>query len=229
MRYPVPAAVHRVEQEISRSRFITTVARASTIDEATDFIRRVGAEFADATHNCWAYVIGPPGDTARIGMSDAGEPHGTAGRPMLSALLYSGVGDVVAVVTRYYGGTKLGTGGLVRAYGGGVQQALATLPGGSASSTSSSGWWPTTLASTSFSSCSRPSKRRCSIKRSRPTSASTCACLRPASKASKPPSPTPLAARPFSPKPSDRKQDLVPMTVSRLRRQAARTADSGPG
>jgi uncharacterized YigZ family protein len=61
-------------------------------------------------------------------MSDAGEPHGTAGRPMLNALLHAPVGDVVAVVTRYYGGTKLGTGGLVRAYGGGVQAALATLP-----------------------------------------------------------------------------------------------------
>ena len=129
-RYPVPAATHRVEQEIIRSRFITTLARASTVDEATEAIRQVSAEFDDATHNCWAYVIGPPGDTARIGMSDAGEPHGTAGRPMLNALLHSGVGDVVAVVTRYYGGTKLGTGGLVRAYGGGVQQALATLPRG---------------------------------------------------------------------------------------------------
>jgi uncharacterized YigZ family protein len=61
-------------------------------------------------------------------MSDAGEPHGTAGRPMLNALLHAPVGDIVAVVTRYYGGTKLGTGGLVRAYGGGVQAALATLP-----------------------------------------------------------------------------------------------------
>ena len=129
-RYPVPAAVHRVEQEISRSRFITTVARASTVEEAVETVRRVSAEFADATHHCWAYVVGPPGDTARIGMSDAGEPHGTAGRPMLNALLHGGVGDVVAVVTRYYGGTKLGTGGLVRAYGGGVQQALATLPRG---------------------------------------------------------------------------------------------------
>jgi len=126
--YAVPAATHRVEQEISRSRFITTIGRASTVEEAQAFIRAVAAEFGGATHNCWAYVIGPPGDTGRIGMSDAGEPHGTAGRPMLNALLHAPVGDIVAVVTRYYGGTRLGTGGLVRAYGGGVQAALATLP-----------------------------------------------------------------------------------------------------
>jgi uncharacterized YigZ family protein len=127
-RYPVPAAIHRVEQEISRSRFITTIGRVSTAEEAQAFIRAVADEFGDATHHCWAYVVGPPGDTGRIGMSDAGEPHGTAGRPMLNALLHAPVGDVAAVVTRYYGGTKLGTGGLVRAYGGGVQAALATLP-----------------------------------------------------------------------------------------------------
>ena len=127
-RYLVPAATHRVEQVISRSRFITTIGRVSTEKEAKAFIRAVADEFSDATHNCWAYVVGPPGETGRIGMSDAGEPHGTAGRPMLHALLRAPVGDVVAVVTRYYGGTKLGTGGLVRAYGGGVQAALATLP-----------------------------------------------------------------------------------------------------
>lgn len=127
-RYPVPGASHRVEEEIRRSRFITTLGRASSPEEAVGFIRAVGEEFPDATHHCWAYVVGPPGATGRVGMSDAGEPHGTAGRPMLSALLHSGVGDVVAVVTRYYGGTKLGTGGLVRAYGGGVQRALASLP-----------------------------------------------------------------------------------------------------
>jgi uncharacterized YigZ family protein len=127
-RYPVPAATHRAEQVIQRSRFVTTVARAATTEEAADVVRRVSAEFADATHNCWAYVVGPPGSTGRVGMSDAGEPHGTAGRPMLTVLLHGGVGDVAAVVTRYYGGTKLGTGGLVRAYSGCVQQALASLP-----------------------------------------------------------------------------------------------------
>ncbi len=129
-RYPVPAGRHRVEEEIRRSRFITTVAPAASPAEAAAVIDRVSAEFSDATHNCWAYLVGPPGSTDRIGMSDAGEPHGTAGRPMLNALLHSDVGDVVAVVTRYFGGTKLGTGGLVRAYGGCVQHALATMPRG---------------------------------------------------------------------------------------------------
>ncbi|HOG28957.1 MAG TPA: YigZ family protein [Vicinamibacterales bacterium] len=126
-RYLVPAATIRAEREILRSRFITTVGRASTAEEAAAFVRAVSGEHPGAAHNCWAYVVGPPGDTSRIGMSDDGEPHGTAGRPMLNALLRAGVGDIVAVVTRYYGGTKLGTGGLVRAYGGGVQQALAAL------------------------------------------------------------------------------------------------------
>jgi uncharacterized YigZ family protein len=127
-RYPVPAAEHRTRDEISRSRFVTTLAPAATVDEAQAFVARLKAEFADATHNCWAFVVGAPGSTGRVGMSDDGEPHGTAGRPMLTALLHSGVGDVAAVVTRYYGGTKLGTGGLVRAYGGCVARALATLP-----------------------------------------------------------------------------------------------------
>jgi len=127
-RYPVPAAEHRTRDEISRSRFVTTLAPVATVDEAHAFVARLRAEFPDATHNCWAFVVGPPASTGRIGMSDDGEPHGTAGRPMLTALLHSGVGDVAAVVTRYYGGTKLGTGGLVRAYGGCVARALETLP-----------------------------------------------------------------------------------------------------
>lgn len=127
-RYLIPADTHRVEHEIERSRFITTLARAATLDDAKAFIARVREEFPDATHNCWAYVVGPPGSTACIGMSDDGEPHGTAGRPMLNALLHARVGDVAAVVTRYFGGTLLGKGGLVRAYTGGVVDALASLP-----------------------------------------------------------------------------------------------------
>lgn len=117
-----------MEETIRRSRFITTLGRAEDEDAARAFVDAVEAEFPDATHNCWAYVAGPPGSTARVGMSDDGEPHQTAGRPMLTALLHSGVGEVVAVVTRYYGGVKLGRGGLGRAYSGGVQLALGSLP-----------------------------------------------------------------------------------------------------
>lgn len=127
-RYPVPGTRTRTEQTIDRSRFICTIERVSTAEEAQAFIREMNAEFADATHNCWAYVVGAPGSTSRIGMSDAGEPHGTAGRPMLTVLLHAGLGDVAAVVTRYYGGIKLGTGGLVKAYGGAVQHALDAVP-----------------------------------------------------------------------------------------------------
>jgi uncharacterized YigZ family protein len=126
-RYHIPAETCRAEETILRSRFISTVAHADTIESAKAFISEISEEFRDANHNCWAYVIGPPGDTSRVGMSDAGEPHGTAGRPMLNVLLGSGVGDIVAVVTRYFGGTKLGKGGLVRAYSGGVKAALEVL------------------------------------------------------------------------------------------------------
>jgi uncharacterized YigZ family protein len=126
--YAIPARPHRAEQVIERSRFIATVGHAADAAAARAFIDVVRGEYPDATHNCWAYVAGPPGSTSSMGMSDAGEPHGTAGRPMLDVLLHSGVGEVVVVVTRYYGGVKLGRGGLVRAYGGSVQDALAGLP-----------------------------------------------------------------------------------------------------
>jgi len=127
-RYPIPARRHRVDDVIQRSRFVTTVAHAPDSDAAHAFIQTLRDEFPDATHHCWAFVAGPPGSTAHIGMSDDGEPHGTAGRPMLTALLHSGVGEIVAVSTRYYGGVKLGTGGLSRAYSGGVVHALEGLP-----------------------------------------------------------------------------------------------------
>ncbi len=126
-RYPIPAATCRTEETILRSRFITTVAHADSVEAARAFIAGISEEFSDTNHNCWAYVVGPPGDTSRVGLSDAGEPHGTAGRPMLNVLLGSGIGDVVAVVSRYFGGTKLGKGGLVRAYSSGVKAAMEAL------------------------------------------------------------------------------------------------------
>jgi len=127
-RYPIPARVHRVEETIQRSRFLTTLAHAPDAEAAHAFVATIREEFPDATHNCWAFVAGPPGSTTHIGMSDDGEPHGTAGRPMLTTLLHGGVGEIVAVSTRYFGGVKLGTGGLSRAYSGGVKLGLEALP-----------------------------------------------------------------------------------------------------
>ena len=128
LRYPIPSRIYRVEESIQRSRFITTAAHAPDANAANTFVDSVRESFPDATHHCWAFVAGPPGSTAHIGMSDDGEPHGTAGRPMLTVLLHSGVGEVVTVCTRYFGGVKLGTGGLSRAYAGGVKLLLQTLP-----------------------------------------------------------------------------------------------------
>jgi len=117
-RYSIPLRVHRVEESILRSRFITSVAHAPDAAAAHAFVQSIREEFPDATHHCWAFVAGPPASTTHIGMSDDGEPGGTAGRPMLTALLHGGAGEIVAVCTRYYGGVKLGTGGLSRAYSG---------------------------------------------------------------------------------------------------------------
>lgn len=123
-----PGEFHRAEDTIRRSRFIVTMARVSSPEEAKAFIEGIREEHRHATHNCWAYVAGAPGETAFVGASDDGEPKGTAGRPMLTALLHSGVGEVAAVVTRYFGGILLGTGGLVRAYQGTVKLGLESLP-----------------------------------------------------------------------------------------------------
>ena len=127
-RYRVPSGAHRVETSVKRSRFIATAARAPTPESAHALVARVREEMPDATHHCWAFVAGPPGSTAQIGMSDDGEPHGTAGRPMLETLLHGGIGEIVVVCTRYFGGTKLGTGGLSRAYAEAARGVLASLP-----------------------------------------------------------------------------------------------------
>ncbi|PLY00552.1 MAG: YigZ family protein [Desulfuromonas sp.] len=126
-RYLIPAETFRCEIEIKRSRFITTIAMTDTPEAAHAFVAAIKEEFPDASHNCWAYLVGPPGSTDRIGLSDDGEPHGTAGKPMLTALQHSGLGDISAVVTRYFGGTKLGTGGLVKAYTEAVKVAIEQM------------------------------------------------------------------------------------------------------
>ncbi|MFC0225946.1 IMPACT family protein [Serratia aquatilis] len=125
--YPVPVAAISVSEEIKKSRFITLLVPTCGVDAAKAFIRQVRAEHPTARHHCWAFVAGPPGDSQQLGFSDDGEPSGTAGKPILAQLAGSGIGEITAVVVRYYGGIKLGTGGLVKAYGSGVQQALKQL------------------------------------------------------------------------------------------------------
>lgn len=127
-RYPLPAKRQRTETEVKRSRFIATVDKTVTREESREFIRTIQREFSDANHNCWACVIGAPGCTLQSGMSDDGEPRGAAGKPMLSTLLHCGIGDITVVVSRYFGGTRLGKGGMVRAYTNAVLNALTTLP-----------------------------------------------------------------------------------------------------
>ncbi|MBZ6085778.1 YigZ family protein [Streptomyces olivaceus] len=117
------AGVH--ETEINRSRFLCALAPAATEEEAQAFVAGVRKEHTDASHNCWAYVIGADASVQKA--SDDGEPGGTAGVPMLQMLLRRDMRYVVAVVTRYYGGVKLGAGGLIRAYGGAVGEALDDL------------------------------------------------------------------------------------------------------
>lgn len=123
-----PGEVFRVEQTIKRSRFIASVGHTPGVEEAKAFIEQIKAEFEDARHNCWAYCAGAARSTDRIGASDDGEPHGTAGRPMLTAVTHSGIGEVTVVVTRYFGGILLGTGGLVKAYQSSVKMALEAVP-----------------------------------------------------------------------------------------------------
>lgn len=125
--YHIPAAPLRVEQEIKRSKFITTIERVDSRLEAKAFIEKIKAEFPDANHNCWAYLIGNPASTSELGQSDDGEPQGTAGKPMLNVLQHKDIGNLAVVVTRYFGGIKLGTGGLVRAYSSSVQQGIDAL------------------------------------------------------------------------------------------------------
>jgi len=123
----IPARQARTEIRVVNSRFIATIAPVFSVEEARAFIARIEREFDDATHNVPAYLIGHGASTIAH-CSDDGEPSGTAGPPALAVLKGSNLGDVGAVVTRYFGGTKLGTGGLVRAYSEAVREVLSVVP-----------------------------------------------------------------------------------------------------
>lgn len=125
--YLIPKQTTRIEYKVSNSRFISTITRADTVEEAKAFIQSIRHEMPDATHHVYAFIVGF-GASVTEGMSDDGEPSGTSGPPTLAVLRGANIGDVVLVTTRYFGGTKLGTGGLVHAYGQAAREAIAALP-----------------------------------------------------------------------------------------------------
>jgi uncharacterized YigZ family protein len=113
--YRVPATTARETLVVAKSRFIGTAVRADCVEDARAFIQTVRSEMPDASHHVYAFRVGY-GSSVVEGMSDDGEPAGTAGPPVLAIVRGADIGDIVLIVTRYFGGTKLGTGGLVRAY-----------------------------------------------------------------------------------------------------------------
>lgn len=125
--YLIPQTFHRIETEVARSRFIASVDFTPSVDDAKAFLARIRAEMPDASHHVYAFRVGYGGSVIE-GMSDDGEPAGTAGPPVLAVVRGSKIGDIALVVTRYFGGTKLGTGGLVRAYSEAAHIALNSLP-----------------------------------------------------------------------------------------------------
>ena len=126
--YPTPASSVETETEIKKSRFIARAAKATDRQEALALVEQARRDYPDARHHCWAYLLGNPASASSAAANDAGEPSGTAGKPILNVIQHKGVGDVLVVVIRYFGGIKLGAGGLVRAYSGAAEAAMSMLP-----------------------------------------------------------------------------------------------------
>ncbi len=132
MRYPVPhlapETFHSANIDVEKSQFIAWVSHTPTSGDFDTLLTSARAAHPAAGHHCSAFIAGAPGEQQAIGFSDDGEPGGTAGRPMYQVLNGSGLGEIGCVVIRYFGGTKLGTGGLARAYALAASTALETLP-----------------------------------------------------------------------------------------------------
>lgn len=125
--YFIPKQTTRIEYKVANSRFIGTIGYANTVEAAKAFIKNIRDEMPDASHHVYAFKVGY-GASVIEGMSDDGEPSGTSGPPTLAVLRGADIGDVVLVITRYFGGTKLGTGGLVQAYSQTARESIAALP-----------------------------------------------------------------------------------------------------
>jgi len=125
--YPVPAGFLERETEVRKSRFIARIVPVSSRDEVKTYLAEAHTDHPDARHICWAYQIGRPGAAAEAAMNDDGEPSGTAGKPILGVIQHKDLGDVMVLVIRYFGGIKLGAGGLVRAYAGAAESVLSEV------------------------------------------------------------------------------------------------------
>lgn len=125
--YPIPAGYLERETEVRKSRFIARVAPVNSRDEVKDWLKQARRDHPDAGHICWAFQIGRPGSATEAAMNDDGEPSGTAGKPILNVIQHKDMGDVLVMVIRYFGGIKLGAGGLVRAYAGATEKVLSAV------------------------------------------------------------------------------------------------------
>lgn len=128
MSYPIPTQQTVAEIEIKKSRFIAYATHITSREAGMTWLADIKAQFPDARHHCWAYQIGNPNCATNAGMGDDGEPSGTAGKPILNVLQHKKIGDVMICVVRYFGGIKLGAGGLTRAYGQAAQAVMEILP-----------------------------------------------------------------------------------------------------
>ena len=127
MSYPIPTQQTVAEIEIKKSRFIAYARGVDSRADGMAWLEEIKTQYPDARHHCWAYLIGNPNCAANAGMGDDGEPSGTAGKPILNVLNHKGIGDVMIIVVRYFGGIKLGAGGLTRAYGQAAQAVMEIL------------------------------------------------------------------------------------------------------
>lgn len=127
LTYAIPDGTCEICYEIKKSRFIARLSFAADRAQAMQLLAQAKQDYPDARHHCWAYQIGPPNIPNLAAMSDDGEPSGTAGKPILNVIQHKEIGDVMLVVIRYFGGIKLGAGGLVRAYSHAAQMAFDAM------------------------------------------------------------------------------------------------------
>ena len=127
LAYLIPDGTTEICYEIKKSRFIARLSFVEDREQAMRTLEQTKQEFPDARHHCWAYQIGSPASPHLAAMSDDGEPSGTAGKPILNVIQHKEIGDVLVIVIRYFGGIKLGAGGLVRAYSQAAQMAFDAI------------------------------------------------------------------------------------------------------